>query len=72
MPDIKLYDYQRGPVPEGTKSTCYWTPQKKMTTILHCRAPWEDAPMMAGFYDKDNNLIGVRFVRRDGTYEDVK
>lgn len=72
MPDIKLYDYQRGPVPEGTKTTCYYTPPKKYSSVLHTTAPWADAPMMAGFYDKDGNLIGVRFVRRDGTYEDIK
>ena len=72
MPDIKLYDYQRGVVPAGTKTTCYWTPPKKKSTIVHCRAPWEDAPMMAGFYDENDNLIGVRFVRKDGTYEDMK
>ena len=72
MPDIKLYDYQRGPVPEGTKTTCYWTPPKKKSTIVHSRAPWGDAPMMAGFYDENDNLIGVRFVRKDGTYEDMK
>ena len=70
MPDIKLYDYQRGPVPEGTKTTCYWTPPKKKSTIVHSRAPWEDAPMMAGFYDENDNLIGVRFVRKDGTYDE--
>ena len=71
MPDIKLYDYQRGPVPKDTHTACYWTPPKKKSTILHSRAPWEDAPMIAGYYDKEGNLLGVRFVKRDGTYEDV-
>jgi hypothetical protein len=72
MPDIKLYDYQRGPVPQGTRETCYFTPPSKKSTVLHSRGPWVDAPLIAGFYDKDDNLIGVRFVRRDGTYEDVE
>jgi len=72
MPDIKLYDYQRGPVPEGTHTACYFTPPKKKASILHSTAPWVDAPMMGAYYDKDGNLLGVRFVRRDGTYEDVK
>ena len=72
MPDIKLYDYQRGPVPEGTKTACYFTPPTKKRSILSTIAPWVDAPLMAGYYDKDDNLIGVRFVRRDGTWEDVK
>lgn len=71
MPDIKLYDYQRGPVPAGTKTTVYFTPPKKKTSILHSIAPWTDAPLIAGHYDSDDNLLGVRFVRRDGTYEDV-
>ena len=71
MPDIKRYDYQRGPIPTGTKYACYWTPPKKKPSPMYSCAPWVDAPLLCGFYDKDNNLIGVRFVRRDGTYEDV-
>ena len=71
MPDIKLYDYQRGPCPEGTRTTCYFTPPKKKKSVLSSIAPWVDAPLIAGFYDANDNLLGVRFVRRDGTYEDV-
>jgi len=71
MPDIKLYDYQRERVPEGTKITCYWTPPKKYSGTLHAIAPWTDAPLICGFYDEKSNLIGMRFIRRDGTWEDV-
>lgn len=70
MPDIKLYDYQRGPIPDGTKVTCFWTPPKKYSSTAHTIAPWVDAPLICGFYDEKSNLIGVRFVRKDGTYED--
>ena len=71
MPDIKLYDYQRGLAPKGTKITCYFTPPKKYSSIAHTIAPWTDAPLICGFYDEDNDLIGVRFIRKDGTWEDV-
>ena len=71
MPDIKLYDYQRAGVPEGTKTTCYWTPPKKQSGIAHTTAPWVDAPLICGFYDQHNDLIGVRFIRKDGTWEDL-
>ena len=71
MPDIKLYDYQRQPVPEGTKITCCWTPPKKYSDTAHTIAPWVDAPLICGFYDEKSNLIGMRFIRRDGTWEDV-
>ncbi|CAB4134728.1 hypothetical protein UFOVP274_52 [uncultured Caudovirales phage] len=71
MPDIKLYDYQQGPVPEGTRAAVYWAPPKVQTTTIHSNAPWQDSPLLVGYYDIDKNLIGVRFVRKDGTYEDV-
>lgn len=72
MPDIKLYDYQRERVPEGTKTTCYWTPPFKQSSIAHSIAPWADSPLICGFYDEKNLLIGVRFIRKDGTWEDQK
>lgn len=71
MPDIKLYDYQRERVPEGAKIACYWTPPKKYSGTLHAIAPWTDAPLICGFYDEKDNLIGTRFIRKDGTWEDV-
>jgi hypothetical protein len=71
VPDIKLYDYQRGPVPEGTKTTCYWTPPKKQSSLAISIAPWVDAPLICGFYDENNRLIGVRFIRKDGTWEEA-
>jgi hypothetical protein len=71
MPDIKLYDYQRGPVPDGTRTTCYWTPPKKQSSLATSIAPWVDAPLICGFYDENNDLIGVRFIRKDGTWEDA-
>lgn len=70
MPDIKLYDYQRGRAPEGTKTTCYWTPPKKQASIAHAIAPWVDAPLICGFYDEKGQLLGIRFIRKDGTWED--
>jgi hypothetical protein len=30
-----------------------------------------DAPLICGFYDQHNDLIGVRFIRKDGTWEDA-
>lgn len=71
MPDIKLYDYQREHVPEGTWSVCYWTPPEKQSSTAHSVAPWKDAPLICGFYDEKSKLVGVRFIRRDGTWEDV-
>ena len=71
MPDIKLYDYQRERVPDGTKTTCYWTPPRKQSSTAHTTAPWVDAPLICGFYDDKENLIGVRFIRKDGTWEDL-
>lgn len=71
MPDIKLYDYQRERVPEGTKITCCWTPPKKYSDIARTTAPWVDAPLICGFYDDKENLIGTRFIRKDGTWEDL-
>lgn len=71
MPDIKLYDYQRERVPEGTKTTYYFTPKQKASSVLHSTAPWKDAPLICGFYDDKDNLIGARFIRKDGTWEDV-
>ena len=70
MPDIKLYDYQRVPIPEGTKTTCYWTPPQKRSSIAHLIAPWADAPLICGFYDEKDKLLGIRFIRKDGTWED--
>lgn len=73
MPDIKLYDYQQPTgVPVGTKYTQYWSAPDKKTAFLAPRAPWEDAPMMAGFYDEHEKLLGVRFIFIDGTYQDAK
>lgn len=72
MPDVKLYDYQRVPnAPEGTMNIAYWTPERKMKDFLASRAPWHDGPMMCGFYNKDKELLGVRFIFMDGTYKDA-
>ena len=71
MPDINLYDYQRERVPEETRMVSYWTPPKKHSSIAHSTAPWADAPLICGFYDVHGQLIGTRFIRKDGTWEDV-
>lgn len=71
MPDIKLYDYQRERVPVGTWSVCYWTPPKHPSSIAYSTAPWTDAPLICGFYDKKQQLIGTRLIRKDGTWEDL-
>ena len=73
MPDVKLYDYQHVPnMPEGTKTIVYWTPERKMKTLLMCRAPFHDGPMMCGFYGEKEELLGVRFIFIDGTYKDAE
>jgi hypothetical protein len=71
MPNIKLYNYQTGKVPEGTKWVKYWAaPDNQVHGLTTTIAPWLDEPMLCAFYDANDKLIGVRFIRRDGTYED--
>jgi hypothetical protein len=45
---------------------------EQMTTIgLIPKAPWGDGNMFTCYYDKDEKLVGVRFVYKDGTYKDL-
>jgi hypothetical protein len=71
MPDIKLYDYQKNPHPRVDKIISYFVPETKTSVALYPKAPWVDGNMFSCFYDKDNKLVGVRFVYADGTYKDL-
>jgi hypothetical protein len=43
-----------------------------MTSVgLQPKAPWCDGNMFCCAYDKENKLIGVRFVHADGKYVDL-
>ena len=70
MPDIKLYDYQKIPHPRVKWTTSYPMPSTN-TNSLRSGAPWVDNDMLCCYFDWDNNLIGVRFVYKDGTYKDL-
>jgi hypothetical protein len=71
MPDIKLYDYQREPHnPRVQWTVSYAMPERKAAT-LHCKAPWVDDNILCCYYDNKENLIGVRFVYKDGAYVDL-
>lgn len=70
MPDIKLYNYQRVPHPRVQWTVSYPMPEKKAAT-LHCKAPWVDNDILCCYYDDKENLIGVRFVHKDGKYVDL-
>jgi hypothetical protein len=71
MPDIKLYDYQKIIHPRVKEVVNYFVPEKKTNLVLAPKAPWVDGNMFCCYYDKDNKLIGVRFVHADGTYKDL-
>jgi len=71
MPDIKLYDYQKSPHQRVVWTINYFVPETKTSTSLHPKAPWVDGNMFCCYYDKDNKLVGVRFVYADGTYKDL-
>jgi hypothetical protein len=71
VPDIKLYDYQREPQnPQVKYAVSYPMPEKKSET-LRSNAPWVDNHMLCCYYDDKENLIGVRFVYKNGTYLDL-
>lgn len=71
MPDIKLYDYQRNPHPSYVNALHYFVPEHKTSLSLHPKAPWGDGNMFTCYYDKDDKLVGVRFVHKDGKYVDL-
>jgi hypothetical protein len=71
MPDIKLYDYQKIHHPRVESVLCYFVPEQKTSLGLRPKAPWEDGNMFCCSYDKENKLIGVRFVYQDGKYVDL-
>jgi hypothetical protein len=71
MPDIKLYDYQRGPHPRVKETLNYFVPEQKTSLGLRPAAPWLDGNMFCCYYDEQDKLIGVRFVYADGTYKDL-
>jgi hypothetical protein len=45
-------------------------PERKTATI-HSKAPWVDNHMICCYYDEKEDLIGVRFVYKNGTYLDL-
>jgi hypothetical protein len=49
----------------------YFVPEQKTSLSLHPKAPWGDGNMFTCYYDKDDKLVGVRFVYADGTYKDL-
>jgi hypothetical protein len=71
MPDIKLYDYQKILHPRVKSAMHYFVPEQMTTIGLIPKAPWVDGNMFCCCYDKDNNLIGVRFIHADGKYVDL-
>ena len=71
MPDIKLYDYQREPQNLQVKYTVSYPMPEKKSETLRSNAPWVDNHMLCCYYDDNENLIGVRFVYKNGTYLDL-
>lgn len=71
MPDIKLYDYQKPMHPRIESALSYFVPEHKTSLSLHPKAPWGDGNMFCCYYDKDDKLVGVRFVHKDGKYVDL-
>jgi hypothetical protein len=71
MPDIKLYDYQKILHPRVKEVVNYFVPDKKISLGLRPTAPWMDGNMFCCYYDASGELIGVRFVHRDGKYVDL-
>lgn len=71
MPDIKLYDYQKILHPQVKSVMHYFVPEQMTSLGLRPKAPWEDGNMFCCSYDKENKLIGVRFVYADGKYVDL-
>lgn len=71
MPDIKLYDYQRNPHPSYVSAMSYFVPEQKTSSSLHPKAPWGDGNMFTCYYDKNDKLVGVRFVYKDGEYKNL-
>ena len=71
MPDIKRYDYQRNPHPSYHSAMSYFVHEHKTSLSLHPKAPWGDGNMFCCYYDKDDKLVGVRFVHKDGKYVDL-
>jgi len=71
MTDIKLYDYQRNPHPSYHTAMNYFVPEHMTSLGLQPKAPWGDGNMFCCYYDKENKLLGVRFVYKNGTYKDL-
>jgi hypothetical protein len=71
MPDIKLYDYQREPHNPRVKWTTSYPMPSKNTSSLRSGAPWGDNHMLCCYFDENEELIGVRFVYKAGTYVDL-
>jgi hypothetical protein len=71
MPDIKLYDYQKIPHPRIKETLNYFVPEQMTSLGLKPKAPWVEGNMFCCSYDKENKLIGIRFVYADGTYKDL-
>jgi hypothetical protein len=71
MPDIKRYDYQKIVHPQVKSAMYYFVHEQKTSESLHPTAPWLKGNMFCCYYDKDDKLVGVRFVYADGTYKDL-
>jgi hypothetical protein len=71
VPDIKLYDYQKIVHPRVKEVVNYFVPEKKISLGLRPTAPWTDGNMFCCYYDAGGELVGVRFVYKDGTYNDL-
>ena len=70
MPDIKLYNYQKIIHSRIKWATSYPMPSKNADS-LRSSSPWVDNHMLCCYFDDKENLIGVRFVYKDGAYVDL-
>ena len=71
MPDIKLYDYQREPHNPRVKMTVSYPMPEKKSDSLRSNAPWVNNHMLCCYFDEEENLIGARFVYKNGAYVDL-
>jgi len=70
----ELYDFTIPPdVPQKAHTTMYYFPhQHKSSLGLQPLAPaYNDPPCMAAHYNEAGELLGVRFIFKDGTWRDA-
>jgi hypothetical protein len=70
-----LYDFVVPPdTPTEAHTTMYYFPHAQKSSLgLPSRSPaYSEPPCMAAHYDKDGNLLFIRFIFKDGTWRDEK